>query len=380
MRHVTSLLAFPLLAASFAIGQETKPTPAEQLTQLVAEYDLIRDKFMKELRTDRTSEGVSKANARNREDMKAWWEKALNLIRQHPAESAAVPVIEKYLIQYGVDNVELVGVLRKYHMADPRLARFVQSLYQSDDGPSWEFALEIADKHPDRTTRGRACYAVGWIAKWQLIQIASERSGVFVRGEKKEALRSHAESYLAKAAKEYPDVAVETGDEKVGPLALAALSGLANLDNLKVGKSAPEIEGADLGASKLKLSDQKGKVVLVVFWASWCGPCMADVPHEREIHEKLKGRPFAIIGVNGDEEIAKAKQAVDRAKIAWPSFAPDFGSRSRIPSAWNVFSWPTTYVIDHQGIIRHVNLRGDSLDEPIAKLVEAAEQAKASER
>ena len=107
---------------------------------------------------------------------------------------------------------------------------------------------------------------------------------------------------------------------------------------------------------------------------------MADVPHEREIYEKLKGRPFAILGVNGDEEIAKAKQAVDRAKIAWPSFAPDFGSRSRIPSMWNVFSWPTTYVIDNKGIIRHINLRGDQLDQPLADLVAAAEQAKAAER
>jgi peroxiredoxin len=107
---------------------------------------------------------------------------------------------------------------------------------------------------------------------------------------------------------------------------------------------------------------------------------MADVPHEREIYEKLKGRPFTILGVNGDEEVSKAKQAVDRAQIAWPSFAPDSGRRSGIPSAWNVFSWPTTYVIDQTGIIRHVNLRGDKLDQPLDDLVKAAEQAKASER
>jgi peroxiredoxin len=386
MRY-TTLTASILIAVASAFGQGTTPTLTEQLTRLAAEYDAIEERFMKELRADRTQAGVSAANARNREAMKVWWEKSLDLIRRYPADPTAIPVIEKYLSGNSVDNVELVGVLRKHHMADPRLARLVQSLYQSD-AESMNLALEIADRHPDRTTRARACYAVGWIAKWQLIQkandrlglIASDRFSAALREDKERALRSHAEKYLGKAAKEYPDAALETGDEKVGPLALAALAGMANLDNLKVGKSAPEIDGTDLSGAKLKLSDQRGKVVLVVFWASWCGPCMADVPHERELYEKLKGRPFTILGVNGDEEVAKAKQAVDRAKIAWPSFAPDSGRRSDIPSAWNVFSWPTTYVIDHQGIIRHINLQGDKLDQPLAELVKAAEQAKASER
>ena len=147
------LTALMLIAAGSAFGQETNPTPTEQLKQLVTEYDAIHDRFMKDLRTDRTTEGVHAANVRNQEEMKAWWKNALDLIQQHPAESAAVPVIENYLIQNGVDNVELVDVLRKYHMADPRLVRMVQSLYQSLEAPSWKFALEIAHKHPDRTAR-----------------------------------------------------------------------------------------------------------------------------------------------------------------------------------------------------------------------------------
>ena len=90
----------------------------------------------------------------------------------------------------------------------------------------------------------------------------------FMCAEKRKNCFGPTPTYLDKATKEYPDIVLETGDEKIGPLALAALSGLANLDNLKVGKSRTEIEGTDLGGAKLKLSNERGKVVLVVFWAS----------------------------------------------------------------------------------------------------------------
>jgi thiol-disulfide isomerase/thioredoxin len=377
MRRAFLLTATTLLAATVASAGQTS-APAEQFARLAAEFDEIEATFMKELRADRTQEGVRAANDRNRKALQAWWQKSLDLVRQLPAEPAAVPVIEKYLSRNGVDNVELVGVLRKHHMADPRLARLVMSLYQSHDAPSWKFALEIADTHQDRATRGRASYSLGWIAKWQLIQTeVYERSGVRVPADKQPLLRAHIETYLGRAAKEYADVTSEGGHGTVGALAAAALAGMANLANLKVGKPTPEIEGADLDGARLKLSNYRGKVVLVVFWASWCGPCMADVPHEREIVEKLRGRPFALLGVNGDEDVAKAKEAVETAKITWRSFSPDdSGRRGGIPSAWNVFSWPTTYVIDHTGVIRHINLRGTDLDKPLEELVAQAEEAK----
>ena len=59
--------------------------------------------------------------------------------------------------------------------------------------------------------------------------------------------------------------------------------------NLAVGKPAPEIEGVDVDGKPLKLSDYKGKVVVLVFWGSWCGPCMAQVPHEREPRRAPQG-------------------------------------------------------------------------------------------
>ena len=68
--------------------------------------------------------------------------------------------------------------------------------------------------------------------------------------------------------------------------------------NLAVGRPAPEIEGTDMHGKPLRLSDFKGKVVVLNFWGTWCGPCMALVPQERNLVARLKYQPFAFLGVN----------------------------------------------------------------------------------
>src|SRR5262249_2339563 len=79
-------------------------------------------------------------------------------------------------------------------------------------------------------------------------------------------------------------------DRTLGERASAALDDMLNL---AAGKPAPEIEGTDMATGKpLKLSDYRGKVVLLVFWGTWCGPCMEAVKHERALAERHKGRPF----------------------------------------------------------------------------------------
>jgi Redoxin len=85
---------------------------------------------------------------------------------------------------------------------------------------------------------------------------------------------------------------------------------LAELRRTLVGKMAPEINGDDLDGQTVKLSAWRGKVVLVSFWATWCGACTQMIPHERELVERLDDRPFVLLGVNGDTDLNAAKKAV----------------------------------------------------------------------
>ena len=77
---------------------------------------------------------------------------------------------------------------------------------------------------------------------------------------------------------------------------------LDDLHNLAVGKPAPEIKGVDIHGKPLALSDYRGKVVALVFWGTWCGPCMREIPREKALVDRMKGRPFAMLGVNTDTD------------------------------------------------------------------------------
>ena len=101
-------------------------------------------------------------------------------------------------------------------------------------------------------------------------------------------------------------------------------------------------------------------------------------PHERSLVKKMADKPFALVGVNSDPELAALKKVLEEEKITWRSFwNGKEGTRGPISTEWNVQGWPTLFVIDHKGVIRHkwLGSPGDEvLDKAIEKLVEEAEK------
>jgi thiol-disulfide isomerase/thioredoxin len=153
---------------------------------------------------------------------------------------------------------------------------------------------------------------------------------------------------------------------------------LDDMHNLAVGKPAPEIEGVDLEGRPLKLSDYRGKVVVLVFWGSWCGPCMAQVPHERELVARLKGKPFALLGVDCDEDKAAARRAVEREQMTWPSWYDGAPGDGPIVKHYHIRRYPTLFVLDTKGVIRARDARGEGLDQAVDKLLNEMEPTKPS--
>jgi hypothetical protein len=92
-------------------------------------------------------------------------------------------------------------------------------------------------------------------------------------------------------------------------------------------------------------------------------------PHERSLVERLKDEPFALIGVNSDKNLDALQEVIKKEKITWRSFWNGGSTSGPISSAWNVRGWPTIYILDHKGVIRYKNVRGEAIDKAIDQLL-----------
>jgi hypothetical protein len=97
-------------------------------------------------------------------------------------------------------------------------------------------------------------------------------------------------------------------------------------------------------------------------------------PHERSLVKRLQGKKFALIGVNSDDEDTLRK-AIKKENMTWRSWWDGGDTSGPIASKWNVHSWPTIYILDHKGVIRFKNARGEELDKVVDQLLAELEKS-----
>jgi len=142
------------------------------------------------------------------------------------------------------------------------------------------------------------------------------------------------------------------------------------LESMKlIGTEAKDFTTTDLDGNAVKLSDFRGKVVLLDFFASWCAPCRDEMPNLVELHAKHRARGFEIVGVSLDKTVDDAKGYVGEAGITWTvTFTEPGGWQNPVARLYEVHGIPQTYLIDGEGKILHANLRGEALAEVLAEL------------
>lgn len=140
-------------------------------------------------------------------------------------------------------------------------------------------------------------------------------------------------------------------------------------DKFAPGKAAPDFEETKLDGSTMKLSDLKGKVVLLDFWASWCGPCRRENPAVVQLYNKYKDDGFTIMSVSMDKDKSKWEAAIKKDNLSWPNHVSDLkGWSSAAGKIYGVGSIPYTVLIDAEGKIIRTKLRSDDLKIELAKL------------
>jgi thiol-disulfide isomerase/thioredoxin len=139
--------------------------------------------------------------------------------------------------------------------------------------------------------------------------------------------------------------------------------------NLAVGKVAPEIKGVDIHGKPLALSAYRDKVVALVFWATWCGPCVREIPREKALVERMRGRPFVMLGVDVDANPQTAIKVMEDQGMTWPNWHDGEPGAGPIAKLYHVRGYPTVYVIDAAGKIRSKKAHGEALCQLVEKLV-----------
>ena len=143
------------------------------------------------------------------------------------------------------------------------------------------------------------------------------------------------------------------------------------LDVELVGNAPPAIEVTALDGKPLSLEDYKGKVLLIDFWATWCGPCIGELPNLKEVYAKYKDKGFDILGISLDREGTREnlESFIETEEMAWRHFFDREGGKNEISDLYGISSIPKTYLLGKDGKVVKVGLRGEALGKAVAELI-----------
>jgi thiol-disulfide isomerase/thioredoxin len=223
-----------------------------------------------------------------------------------------------------------IAYLQDNYADKPQIGQLVRFL-EGNKYPAAEALLrDVLAKNPNHRIQGRACKAL---------------LAVSTRPREKEFLNKLLEG---KYADLFPD--------------------------LSVGKPVPDIATKDVHGNDVKLSDLKGKVVVLDIWATWCPYCRGMIPQERQMVERLKDKPFALVSISMDAKTATLTEFLAKEKMPWAQWW--VGANSNLAEDWHIEYFPTVYVIDAKGVIRHDGLKGEELEKSVTELLKEMEKKK----
>jgi len=348
-------------------------TPAQLVSYLEQRFMSEQAHVQQEIATAKTAAARKRAGS-NLPKPSDFADRLLTLAEEHPKDPAAVTALSQVLAIAGqpvglraADAKRARGraleLLERDHFQSASFAVACEALARSPSPEGNQLLRKAAQNHSLRESRALAAF---WLA--QSLSSTSARRGT--KPDVAEKLFKEAEQLYEKVIAEY--ASVEHGRTTLGE---AAKLRLDEMRYLTVGRPALDIVGDDLEGHSMTLSDYRGKVVLLDFWANWCGFCRQMYPYEKALVARMKNEPFVMLGVNGDDNKEELRREIDRHGINWKSW---WDGDARIRRHWQLEGYPLIFLIDHKGIIRYKfegRTSGPVIDKALQELLREAKQS-----
>ncbi|QDU06724.1 Thiol-disulfide oxidoreductase ResA [Gimesia aquarii] len=356
LRVILFLLLFLMFTAVVQADDKPKRTPTAY-GLLYNEWEADRDA----LENDSTPNNIEELKKRKLALRKTYTHKFLELAKKHTTDDLWLGCFIWVSVhgEPGPDLDAMMDLLHRYgNKVDNRfqLQMLMSELTKVKSDRLNPALSEIIKNNISDQVRGAALYALAARTK-KLAEHTGSLDGC-----------KQAETLLLQVIDNYPDIATYRG--KTGENAKKLLKGIRG--PVAIGKLAPELIGKDIDGASFKLSDERGKVIVLSFSGHWCAPCRAMHPIEKELLKKYPRENFNLIEINSDEQknLKKVAEKTKNDGLTWKLIVD--GSNGPISEAWNVTSWPTFYILDQKHQIRHrgVGNLGQDLTAWVDKLID----------
>ncbi len=370
------LLSLLILAAPFSpvVAQEKSaanaPRDTPELEALIKEYEAANKKFSLDLR--KSYESAKKAGKQEAFEFKEdhpsirFSRRFLAIAAKAPETPSGFNALRMAINTSGGPQGKAgtwpkgIELLREHYADKPGIKRLIVMVAGFGDEAGDRFVRDVIAKNPDRELQAKAYQSLAEAREdaADSAKILKENAALRARFEKLKGKQEVAQRIArGDAARKEAEELRKTLREQYRDL----------VADLSIGQPAPELVSEDIQGKAVKLSDLRGKVVVLDIWATWCAPCRAAIPGQREMVERLQGKPFQMVSISADEEKKTLVDFLARQKMPWDQWWS--GPEGKVMDQLNIQHYPTIFVIDAKGIIRHKELRGEALEKAVADLL-----------
>jgi len=389
---IVLIATFVLSAVTQAADDVAAQSPTDLLQALAKEWDGRLTAFQKASAELKNDDERKAFNGKAYPQPEPLYPRFMALAKKYPQDPAAVDALTWIILHRSNDGGRwdkatweaAEALLLRDHLASDRLPAAFE---MADE----EFLRAVMEKSPRRESQGLACFTLADKRRWKIRRIERwreenpdwqqvwkqlwfrrfpEEFASLVTADINQEIKED-EKLWERIARDFADL--HNPESRKGRTMGADAKGhLHEIRDLGIGKTAPALTSVDLNGKPVRLGDLRGRVVVLDVWATWCGPCCAMIPHERELVKRLAGRPFELVSISVDEDRQTVIRFLEKEPMPWTHWFN--GPDGLVIEELNVWSFPTIYVLDETGVIRYKDVRGEQLDRAIDKLLSTIER------